>query len=92
VGCGAQGLNQGLNMRDSGLDISYALRADAIATKRQSFVNADGNGFTVGTYEVYLKQCYLVKGPHSKPIRTLLKLYSTVSIHVRPNVGADPFR
>ena len=26
VGCGAQGLNQGLNMRDSGLDISYALR------------------------------------------------------------------
>ena len=24
VGCGAQGLNQGLNMRDSGLDISYA--------------------------------------------------------------------
>ena len=24
VGCGAQGLNQGLNMRDSGLNISYA--------------------------------------------------------------------
>ena len=30
VGCGAQGLNHGLNMRDSGLDVSYALRADAI--------------------------------------------------------------
>ena len=30
VGCGAQGLNQGLNMRDSGLNISYALRAEAI--------------------------------------------------------------
>ena len=30
VGCGAQGLNQGLNMRDSGLDISYALRDGAI--------------------------------------------------------------
>jgi len=28
VGCGAQGLNQGLNMRDSGLDVSYALRAE----------------------------------------------------------------
>lgn len=28
VGCGAQGLNQGLNMRDSGLDISYALRKE----------------------------------------------------------------
>ena len=34
VGCGAQGLNQGLNMRDSGLDISYALRERAIITKR----------------------------------------------------------
>lgn len=33
VGCGAQGLNQGLNMRDSGLDISYALRPEAIAQK-----------------------------------------------------------
>ena len=30
VGCGAQGLNQGLNMRDSGLDVSYTLRAAAI--------------------------------------------------------------
>ena len=25
VGCGAQGLNQGLNLRDSGLDVTYAL-------------------------------------------------------------------
>ena len=24
IGCGSQGLNQGLNMRDSGLNISYA--------------------------------------------------------------------
>ena len=37
VGCGAQGLNQGLNMRDSGLDISYALRKEAIAEKRASW-------------------------------------------------------
>ncbi len=51
VGCGAQGLNQGLNMRDSGLDISYTLRAAAIEAKRQSFLNASENGFTVGTYE-----------------------------------------
>ncbi len=51
VGCGAQGLNQGLNMRDSGLDISYTLRAAAIKEKRQSFLNASENGFTVGTYE-----------------------------------------
>ncbi len=51
VGCGAQGLNQGLNLRDSGLDISYTLRAEAIEQKRQSWKNATENGFTVGTYE-----------------------------------------
>ena len=51
VGCGAQGLNQGLNLRDSGLDVSYALRDSAIAEKRQSWKNASENGFNVGTYE-----------------------------------------
>jgi ketol-acid reductoisomerase len=51
IGCGAQGLNQGLNLRDSGLDVSYALRQAAIDEKRQSFKNASDNGFTVGTYE-----------------------------------------
>src|SRR6478609_4467719 len=60
VGCGAQGLNQGLNMRDSGLDISYALRADAIAEKRQSFLNASENGFKVGTYEELIPTADLV--------------------------------
>ncbi|KKK90744.1 hypothetical protein LCGC14_2719930, partial [marine sediment metagenome] len=51
VGCGAQGLNQGLNLRDSGLDVSYTLRDSAISERRQSFLNASENGFTVGTYE-----------------------------------------
>lgn len=51
IGCGAQGLNQGLNMRDSGLDVAYTLRAEAISSKRQSWKNATENGFTVGTYE-----------------------------------------
>ena len=51
IGCGAQGLNQGLNMRDSGLNISYALRQKAIDEKRQSFLWASDNGFTVGTAE-----------------------------------------
>src|SRR5210317_2408870 len=51
IGCGAQGLNQGLNLRDSGLDVSYTLRAEAIEQKRQSWKNATENGFTVGTYE-----------------------------------------
>ncbi len=51
IGCGAQGLNQGLCLRDSGLDVSYALRPEAIAEKRQSYKNASDNDFTVGTYE-----------------------------------------
>ena len=33
VGCGAQGFHQGLNLRDSGLDITYALRDEEIAEK-----------------------------------------------------------
>ncbi|MDE3740276.1 ketol-acid reductoisomerase [Maribacter polysaccharolyticus] len=60
VGCGAQGLNQGLNMRDSGLDISYTLREAAIKEKRQSFINATENGFTVGTYEELVPSADLV--------------------------------
>lgn len=60
VGCGAQGLNQGLNMRDSGLDISYALRKEAIEQKRASWKNATENGFTVGTYEELIPSADLV--------------------------------
>jgi len=51
VGCGAQGLNQGLNLRDSGLDVSYTLRESAIKEQRQSWKNGTEQGFTVGTYE-----------------------------------------
>ncbi len=60
VGCGSQGLNQGLNLRDSGLDVSYALREGAISAKRQSFKNATENGFTVGTYEELIPQADMV--------------------------------
>ena len=60
VGCGAQGLNQGLNLRDSGLDVSYALRAQAIEQKRASFVRASENGFKVGTYEELIPTADLV--------------------------------
>ena len=60
VGCGAQGLNQGLNLRDSGLDVSYTLRKEAIDTKRQSFLNASENGFKVGTYEELIPTADLV--------------------------------
>ena len=60
VGCGAQGLNQGLNMRDSGLDVSYALRQSAIDEKRASYQRATENGFTVGNYQDLIPQADLV--------------------------------
>jgi len=52
--------NQGLNLRDSGLDVSYALRQAAIDEKRQSFKNASDNGFTVGTYEQLIPDADIV--------------------------------
>ena len=60
IGCGSQGLHQGLNMRDSGLDISYALREEAIKEKRQSWKNASENSFRVGTYNELIKDADLV--------------------------------
>ncbi|WP_370165032.1 ketol-acid reductoisomerase, partial [Marisediminitalea sp.] len=60
VGCGAQGLNQGLNMRDSGLDVAYALRQAAIDEKRDSYQRATSNGFTVGTYQDLIPTADLV--------------------------------
>merc|ERR1719359_2152227 len=60
IGCGAQGLNQGLNLRDSGCDVSYALRQEAIDAKRASFINATDNGFKVGTYEQLVPEADLV--------------------------------
>ena len=79
VGCGAQGLNQGLNMRDSGLNISYALRAQAIKDQRQSFKNASSNGFTVGTYEELIPSADLVLNltpdkQHSNVVDTVMPL------------------
>ena len=79
VGCGAQGLNQGLNMRDSGLDVSYALRQAAIDEKRQSFKNADENGFVVGSYETLIPQADLVINltpdkQHTNVVETVMPL------------------
>lgn len=79
VGCGAQGLNQGLNMRDSGLDISYALRPEAIAEKRASFQRATENGFTVGTYAELIPTADLVINltpdkQHSKVVADVMPL------------------
>lgn len=60
IGCGAQGLNQGLNMRDSGLKIRYALREGAIKQKRASYANATTNNFEVGQYKELIPSADLV--------------------------------
>ena len=79
VGCGAQGLNQGLNMRDSGLDISYALREKAISEQRQSFKNATENKFNVGIYQDLIPTADVVLNltpdkQHSNVIDTVMPL------------------
>jgi len=79
VGCGAQGLNQGLNMRDSGLDVSYTLRKEAIAEKRQSYKNATENGFKVGSYEELLPTADIVMNlapdkQHTDVVNTVVPL------------------
>jgi ketol-acid reductoisomerase len=60
IGCGAQGLNQGLNMRDSGLNISYALRDSAISEQRASYKNSKQYDFLVGTYQEMIPEADLV--------------------------------
>jgi len=60
LGCGAQGLAQGLNMRDSGLDISYAIRQVEIDEKQISYQNAINNKFEVGTFEEMIPTANLV--------------------------------
>lgn len=87
VGCGAQGLNQGLNMRDSGLDISYALRKEAIQEKRASYQQATSNGFITGRFEDLIPTadvvCNLTPDKQHTPvvqaIMPLMKKGSTLS-------------
>ncbi|SDQ72463.1 ketol-acid reductoisomerase [Flagellimonas zhangzhouensis] len=79
VGCGAQGLNQGLNMRDSGLDVSYTLREAAIKEQRQSYKNAAENNFVVGTYEELIPTADLVINltpdkQHTNVVSTIMPL------------------
>ncbi|TQV89704.1 ketol-acid reductoisomerase [Aliikangiella coralliicola] len=79
LGCGAQGFNQGLNMRDSGLDVSYALRQAAIDEKRASWQKATGEGFTVGNFEELIPQADLVYNltpdkQHSNAVETVMPL------------------
>ena len=85
VGCGAQGLNQGLNMRDSGLNISYALRQSAIDKKRDSFLNASSNQFEVGTFEEVIPDADMVLNltpdkNHTDVVNNLMPLMKNNSI------------
>lgn len=79
VGCGAQGLNQGLNLRDSGLDVAYTLRNSAITERRQSYLNATENGFTVGTYDALIPTADVVLNltpdkQHSNVVKAIMPL------------------
>jgi ketol-acid reductoisomerase len=59
VGCGAQGLNQGLNMRDSGL-IFLTLCVLKQLLKKGLLIPTSDNGFKVGTYEELIPTADLV--------------------------------
>lgn len=79
VGCGAQGLNQGLNMRDSGLHVAYALRSSAIENKRESYLNATKNNFKVDTIENLVPNADLVVNltpdkQHTKVVNSIVPL------------------
>ncbi|WP_413532609.1 ketol-acid reductoisomerase [Empedobacter brevis] len=79
IGCGAQGLNQGLNLRDSGLDVSYALRKEAIEQQRDSWKNATSNNFKVGTFEELIPNADIVANltpdkQHTQVINTIQPL------------------
>ena len=79
IGCGSQGLNQGLNLRDSGLDVSFALRETAITGQRQSWKNATENGFKIGTPQQLIPAADLVLNltpdkQHSSVIRETVPL------------------
>ncbi|MBU4317341.1 MAG: ketol-acid reductoisomerase [Proteobacteria bacterium] len=60
IGCGAQGFHQGLNLRDSGLDVTYALLDAEIEKKLPPWKLASENNFKWGTYEETIPQADLV--------------------------------
>lgn len=79
IGCGAQGLAQGLNMRDSGLDVSYALRQRSIEQKQESYQNVVKNNFEYDTIENLVPKADLVLNltpdkQHTPVIKQLMPL------------------
>ena len=85
VGCGSQGLNQGLNLRDSGLDVSYALREQSIKEERQSYKDAKKHNFNVNNYETLIPLADLVINltpdkQHTNVIKSIMPLMKKNSI------------
>ncbi|WP_343188633.1 ketol-acid reductoisomerase [Buchnera aphidicola (Neophyllaphis varicolor)] len=85
IGCGSQGLNQGLNMRESGLNISFALRDKSILNKKTSWINATKNKFEIGSYVSLIPEADLVINltpdkQHNKVISEIQKLMKFNSI------------
>jgi len=85
IGCGAQGLNQGLNMRDSGLNISYALRSEAISQNRDSYKNAKKNNFNIGTIDQIIPNSDLVLNltpdkNHTSVVKSIMPLMKKNSV------------
>ena len=78
VGCGAQGLAQGLNLRDSGLDVAYALREVEIKENQVSYQNVTSNNFEVDTIENMVPQGDLVLN------LTPDKYHTSVVNHIMP--------
>ncbi|VFP83870.1 ketol-acid reductoisomerase [Buchnera aphidicola] len=79
VGCGAQGLNQGLNLRDSGFNVSFALKEKSIINKSNSWNNAIQQKFCVDTYEKLIPHADLVINltpdkQHAKVVKKLQML------------------
>lgn len=84
IGCGAQGLNQGLNLRDSGLDVSYALRPETISAQGLSWKNATENNFKVGSHKDLVPEADLVINltpdkQHTSVISSVIPLMKTGS-------------
>ena len=87
VGCGAQGLNQGLNMRDSGLDISYVLRQSSIDSKKESYLNAKKNNFNVGNFEEFIPDADVVINltpdkNHTNVVSTVVPLMKRIQFYL----------
>ncbi|CAL4044039.1 Ketol-acid reductoisomerase (NADP(+)) [Buchnera aphidicola (Anoecia corni)] len=84
VGCGSQGLNQGLNMRDSGLDVSFALRNKTIEEKGNSWKNAIKNKFLALDYESIIPFADVVINltpdrEHSKVVKKIMPMMKSGS-------------